>query len=422
MSAPKPASDTAAPSTALGLLLGVAMGSANVLGYVMVLLLSRSLGPSDFGGYSALSTYGVMLAIPAGAFQVVIARRLSGRTGDTLDPTNGLRLALTAGLGLFALTCAVSPALAHTFHLPSAWAAVLLGGMLVPMLLTGCFQGVLLGGHRIRALSVLYVMTALTRLIAAAISAGLGWGVTQVFAAMLTAATATMLTGAWLCRAQIRRLPFTGHGLARELVRSNSTLAAYIVLTNVDVLLARHFLSTHDSGGYALASTFGRAICWGTQFIALMIVPRMHSKDAARTLLKASGLVVAIGVTGFAVVATSPSLWITIAGGVEFKGFGQLALACVGLGIAWALAQVWLFSEMGSNQGLLGALTWVVIVLEVLAITLFWHNNAGQIVAVCSTGAVLIALVGLVRVILRHQARVDLGEDSAFIVADSPRT
>jgi len=398
------------------------MGSANVLGYVMVLLLSRSLGPSDFGGYTALSTYGVMLAIPAGAFQVVVARRLSGRDDEGLDRTSGLRLALLTGLGLFAVTCAISPALAHTFHLASAWAAVLLGGMLVPMLLTGCLQGVLLGLHRIRALALLYVVTALTRLLAAAVAAGLDWGVTQVFAAMLTAGIVTMLTGAWLCRAQIRQLPFTGTGLVAEMVRSNSTLAAYVVLTNIDVLLARHFLTTHDSGGYALASTFGRAICWGTQFIALMIVPRMHSKDAARTLLKASGLVVAIGVVGLLVVATSPSLWITVAGGVEFKSFGHLALACVGLGIAWALAQVWLFSEMGLGRGLLGAVTWAVIVLEVLAITLVWHDSAGQIVAVCACGAVVIAVVGLARVILRHQGRIDLGEDSALVVADGPRT
>lgn len=410
------------PSTALGLLLGVAMGGANVLGYVMVLVLSRALGPADFGGYTALSTYGVMLAIPAGAFQIVVARRVSGGDADHPDGTTGLRLALTTGCLLLLFTAAVSPLLTHSFHLSSPLAAVLLGAMLVPMLTTGCFQGILLGRHRIRALSLLYVVTAVTRLVAAVVSAVCGWGVTPVFAAMLVAALVTTVVGAWMCRERIVRVPSTGPGLLLEMIRSNSTFAAYVVLTNIDVLLARHYLTPHDSGGYALASTFGRAICWGTQFIALMIVPRMHSKDAARTLLKASGLVLGIGLIGLGVVAVSPSLWITIAGGEQFDSYGTLALACVGLGIAWALAQVWLFSEMGSNQGVLGMLTWSVIVLEILVIVLLWHDSAAQIVAVCAGGAVLIAVAGLVRTILRHQGRLDLGEESPLVVADGPGT
>ncbi len=406
-------------SAALGLLLGLAMGAANVLGYVMVLILSRSLGPADFGGYTALSTYGVLLAIPAGALQVVVARRIAARARG-IEPTTGLRPALVTGLGLWAVTAAASPVLAHSFHLASPLSAVLLGGMLVPMLVTGCCQGMLLGDERIRRLALLYVVTAASRLTAAAVSALLGWSVTGVFAAMLAAATITALCGLAMCRARLGGLPSGAAGMVREMVRSNSTLAAYVVLTNIDVLLARHFLSPHDSGGYALASTFGRAICWGTQFIALLIVPRMHGRDAARTLLKASGLVLVIGLVGAAVVAVSPTLWITVAGGPQFRDFGTLALACVGLGIAWALAQVWLFSEMGSDQGVLGVLTWTVILLEVVAIGLFWHGSAGQIVAVCACGAVIIAAAGLVRTILRHQRGVDLAEESALLAVDGP--
>ncbi len=42
--------------TMLGALLGVAMGLSNALGYLLVVLLSRTLGPEDFGGYTALTT------------------------------------------------------------------------------------------------------------------------------------------------------------------------------------------------------------------------------------------------------------------------------------------------------------------------------------------------------------------------------
>ncbi|RNI24590.1 hypothetical protein EFY87_02415 [Flexivirga caeni] len=393
------------------------MGMANALGYVVVMLLSRPLGPGEFGGYTALSTYGVLLSIPAGVFQVVVARRLSG--DDPAEPTSALRPALFVGCGCFVVTAAISPALAQWFELPSFWAAVLLGGMLVPMMVTGCLQGILLGRGRLRALSALYVVNAGTRVVAAACCAVIGADVTGVFAAMLLAGIATAAVGAWLCRAELRALPRTAR-LARELVRSNSTLAAYIALINVDMLLSRHFLSAHDSGGYALASTFGRAMCWGTQFVALIIVPRMQGTRPTRTLLQASAVVTAIGVVGFGVVSISPQGWIEAAGGADYRQFGDLALLCVVLGTAWALAQVWLFSEMGSNTGWLSRLTWLVIAGEVVAISVHWHASPAQLVWVCMAGALIVAAAGFVQVVVRHQATA-LPDESVIVVADAPR-
>ncbi|MBB2891366.1 oligosaccharide flippase family protein [Flexivirga oryzae] len=404
--------------TALGALLGVSMGMANALGYVVVMLLSRPLGPGEFGGYTALSTYGVLLAIPAGVFQVVVARRLSGT--DSEEPTSALRPAIFTGLAGASFTAVISPALARVFHLPSFVTAILLGGMLVPMMLTGCFQGILLGRGRLHALSVLYLVNATTRVVAAAVSALIGADVTGVFALMLLAGAVTAGIGAWLCRTDLRVLPRSAR-MARELVRSNSTLAAYIALTNVDMLLARHFLTAHESGGYALASTFARAICWGTQFVALIIVPRMQGRRPTRTLLQASGVVAAIGAVGFGIVAISPRTWITLAGGADYAPFSRLALLCVILGIAWALAQVWLFSEMGSNTGWLGRLTWAVIAVEVIAISAHWHRSATQLVGVCMVGALVIVGAGLCRVLVRHQAAT-LAEDSVIVAADTPRT
>ncbi|MEO8749238.1 MAG: hypothetical protein ABI384_02475, partial [Allobranchiibius sp.] len=117
-------------TTVLGALLGVAMGISNALGYLLVLLLSRTLGPADFGGYTALSTFGVLLAIPAGAFQVVIARRVAG--GDRAELTTGLRLGTIVAGVLFAGTVLASGGLADLFNLDTPWSPTLLGAMLLP--------------------------------------------------------------------------------------------------------------------------------------------------------------------------------------------------------------------------------------------------------------------------------------------------
>lgn len=399
----------------MGVLLGVSMGLANVLSYLFVVVLSRSLGPEDFGGYSAMSTYGILLTIPAGAFQVVVARHLASGVR-----TSGVRLALAIGMTLAAGTALVSPLLAGAFHLPSAWAAALLGLTLVPMTATGAFQGVLLGRHRLHGLSVLYIVTAGGRLVAAVVAAVLGLGVTQVFGLLLLASAVAAGWGWWSCRDLLPDLPGTAPGLAGELLRSNTTLAAFMALTNVDVLLARHFLNPHDSGGYALASTFGRAVCWATQFLALLIVPRMQRAHASRALLRASGLVLGLGLAVLALVSAAPTFWIRLAGGQEYVDFAHLAVACVALGICWALAQVWLFSEMGGSSGVLGALTWVVLAVQVAVISLWLHGSAAQILTVCGIGALIIAVTGLVRVLLGGTPE-PMDESSAIAATDGPR-
>ncbi|AKU16776.1 hypothetical protein VV02_14360 [Luteipulveratus mongoliensis] len=392
------------------------MGVSNVLSYLFVVVLAPTLGPADFGGYSALSTYGILLAIPAGAFQVVVARHLA--SGEL---TSGVRLAAWIGTALAGLTVALSTVLASGFHLDSLWSPVLLGLTLIPMTLTGAFQGVLLGEQRVRGLSSLYIVTAGGRLAAACAAALLGLRVEEVFGVLLIASTFGAAWGWWLCREAIRRLPGATRGLVTELIKSNTTLAAFMALTNVDVILARHFLSAHDSGGYALASTFGRAVCWATQFVALLVVPRMQSHGATRVLLKASGLVLALGLVALGVVAAAPRLWIRLAGGDQYVDFAYLAVACVALGTTWALAQVWLFSEMGGNSATLGLLTWVVLVTQCAVIAFWWHDSAAQIVTVCVVGALVVAVTGLVRVLIAHQAVDPFDETSAIAATDGTR-
>ena len=74
-------------------------------------------------------------------------------------------------------------------------------------------------------------------------------------------------------------------------MRSNLTLAALITLSSIDVVLARHHLSRQESGDYALAALFGRLVFWGTQFVALSIVPAVGEGAGRRTLHRAGLLV-----------------------------------------------------------------------------------------------------------------------------------
>src|SRR5688572_11739588 len=109
------------------------MGTASALGYVFVVILSRALGPADFGGFSSFNSIGLVLAIPAGAFQVVYASRIARRGPAAFD----LRLPLLVGLIGSLVTVALSPVLAHVTRVDSILAPIVVGLGLTPLILNG---------------------------------------------------------------------------------------------------------------------------------------------------------------------------------------------------------------------------------------------------------------------------------------------
>ena len=166
-----------------GVVLGVVMAVGNVLGYASVVLVSAALGPADFGAVAALTSLGVVTAIPAGALQVLMASRSS--RGD--DSRGVYAFAALVGAALWALLVAASGPLASSFALDSAWPLVWLGLTLVPMTMTGVQQGVLLGHHRLGRLSVTFLVAGLARLAATLWCVRVEPSVAGAFAAWATA-------------------------------------------------------------------------------------------------------------------------------------------------------------------------------------------------------------------------------------------
>lgn len=426
---PAPAPDAAeatseAPSGRGSVVLAVAMGLGNLLSYVFVLILTRALGPAAFGAYSALITLGIVLVIPAGALQVVIARRWAHPSLRS----SGLGLAVRVGVALSVATMLASPGVDALFHLGGFAPTIAMAFMLLPMTLTGAYQGVLLGNGAIARLAALYVVTAATRVAGALGCAAAGANVTEVFVVMALAAWCAAAFGLWASRDALVGVGAGSDGLAREMWRSNSTLAAFTALTNVDVVLVRHFLAPETSGAYGLASTFARAMCWGTQFLALLIVPRLAASSASaspadagastratngtRALWRAAGFVIALGVTGCVVGSLlDADAVIASVGGHAFDGNGSLVIACLALGTVWALAQLWLFSQMAGDDTRLGMLTWVMVAVELVAGWLWWHDSVWQVVTLAAACAGVVVVAGAWRSRSRRVTHVEDAED-----------
>lgn len=396
-----------APSTPRGgsWVLGVCMGLSNVLGYAFVLIVSRSLGPADFGAFSAVNNSALFLTLPASAFQVVVAAHQA--RGER--HRSGIGLAVTVGGALALLTVALAPVLTRLFHLDSAASVLLLALMLPAFMVTGATQGLLLGHQRYAALAAVYVAISVARVLAALVAAALGATVAGVFAWLLVAAWLPALLGLWLARRHVQRWSRIDAGLVRELLTSNGILAVLLVMTSSDVLLARHFLTADEAGAYAFAGLFGKVVYWGTQFVALALVPSASAQHATGRshrgpAVRAMGLVVLIGAGVAGLVALVPRFLVETMGGADYRSAAELLLPFTVLGTLWALCQVLLFAEIARSTRLLGAVTAAVTLACVGAVSALAHDTAQEILTVNVVAAGVVVLVGTARLLAVSEA------------------
>ena len=394
--------------TTSDLTLGVGMAMGTALSYAFSLLVSRSLGPAEFGAFSAVIGFGLLGSIPAGALQVVVARRVVLGT----PYARAFNLALLIGAALLAVMCLLSALLQDALHLQSVWPVVALGALLVPMTLTGVYQGLLLGRRQLRRLATLYVVTAAGRLLVGIAAAVFGLGMTEVLWATVLMAALGVAWGAWLTRSHAYVGPLGSLGeLRREVVRSSWTLSSLIALTSIDVVLARHYLSREVSGEYALASLFGKVVFWGTQFMALVVVPRVTNQSGSRAVRLASLAVAVLGATVTGVLLVDPRWWVTSVGGPEYVNAAGLAVGFSVVGTVWALLQVVLFGQMGRDLPGISGAVWGATVLEVGLCVMLLHGTGSQVLAAVLVSAVL-ALAGG-SVVAARTTRTRLPDDRA---------
>jgi O-antigen/teichoic acid export membrane protein len=400
-------------------LLGLGMATASAMSYVFIVILSRALGPADFGGFSSFNSIGLVLAIPAAAFQVIYASRVARRGRPAFD----LRLPLLVGVVGCLLTVALSPVLAHVTRVDSILAPIVVALGLPALILNGALMGGLLGMRRIGALSLAYVATGVGRVLAATTAAVMGLGLIGALA-LVSLATCVMAGILWwFCRGQAH-LPWSAPrgapgAVVRMLYRSNSAIAVLMALTTIDVVLARYVLPPVESGEYALISTLGRSPIWVTQFLALALIPTLATSGSPRSILRAGGLVLGVCALGTTVAAAAPGFWVGLLGGSAYHAAQDLLLPYLALGTLLALAQVLVMAEMARGRHLLARVAWLAVLLEVVLCLTYARDSAFRVLGAAIVASSLVVVVGVAELVLGIRREPGPVEGS---VAASPLT
>ena len=388
-----------------GLLMGAAMGVGNALNYAYNLAMVRPLGPAGYGALAALLALVLIGAFPGTALQVVVARHTALR-GDDERALGGLwagalgaTLAAGAGLGLLGVLAA--PAVAGFLHLGSLAPALWLAAALAPLPAIAAMQGMLQGRERFGALAAVLLAAAVGKLAAGMALVALGGGVAGAVAGAAAGGALALLTGLALVRVPLARWRWRLRGVVafRGMLAAGVAVLGLLLLTNVDVLLARHHLSPRESGLYAAGAVMAKIAFWAPQFVITVVFPRLVTPvGRSRLLGRAAAVVAAGGALLVAGAALAPRLAVLLPFGREYLEVGPLLPAFAALGTLLALVELVLFSGIAAGDWRDSRLVLVAALAEAALIELLLHDSIGQILgAALATATVLLVVSRLPR-------------------------
>jgi O-antigen/teichoic acid export membrane protein len=378
---------------------------AGIGGFVYHAIAGRVLGPATYGQVAFLIALYAVGSAPALILIVVLARytaTLAAR-GDA-----GVRTLLARTSRLVAIPCLVLVLLVTLFaHQIAAFASL---GSTIPILILGFAialiwqvaipRGILQGLQRFPALSLnlsleLVVRTTLVFLLLKA-----GYAVSGAMAAVFIGVSFAFLLGLYTLRDHFRRVG--ARVQLRVMAGFSLTAAAGIIgiqiLYNQDVILAEHFLTSHEGGIYGGLNKIGTILFFLTLSVSQVLFPRVveavaKEQHPGRILLSSAGILTALAAGALLVFAVVPGLVVGILFGPAFSDAKPYVFAVGVIGLALALDNLLVQFFMAVHDRWFVPILGLACVAEGLLILMF-HAHVGQIVL-----DVLIALIGLLLVL-----------------------
>jgi O-antigen/teichoic acid export membrane protein len=262
--------------------------------------------------------------------------------------------------------------------------------------------GVLQGLERFTAFGLMMLAIALSRIVFGVPWAAAEHGAGGALGGQAVGMLVVLCVAGWFMRGLMigRGSGAATTGLKRRPdVRTVSASAAFIgfaVLSNLDLVLAKMFLSPHDSGIYAALSTIGKIIIFLPAAIAVVMVPsaakaRLGTGSSARVLRISALLVGGSSVLAAIPAVAAPQLIIRIMFGHKYLAAvdGVLPMVIAGTGLAMTYLLVVYSVAISDRRWML--LLVAAVTLQVGGIAAF-HDSPAQVATVQAAVALVVLL------------------------------
>jgi O-antigen/teichoic acid export membrane protein len=364
---------------------------AGVGGFVYHAIAGRLLGPEIYGQVAFLIAVYAVGTAPALILIVVLARytaTLAAR-GDA-----GVRSLLARTVRLIAIPCLLALLATALFARPMAAFEHL--GSTIPILILGFSialvwqvaipRGILQGLQRFPSLALNLSLELVVRTTFVVLLLKAGYAVSGAMAAVLLGLGFSFCLGLYTLRDHFRRTATRVR--LRVMAGFSLTAAAGIIgvqiLYNQDVILAEHYLSSHDGGIYGGLNKIGTILYFLTLSVSQVLFPRVveavaKEQHPGRILLASAGILCALGAGALLVFAVASGLVVGILFGPAFRDAIPYVFPVGVIGLALSLDNLLVQFFMAVHDRVFMPILALGVVAEGVLIFLF-HARVGQVV------------------------------------------
>jgi len=373
---------------------GIATLVGNGAAYLLSMVAARALTPAQFGALGALLGLLVIISTVALATQALTARRVAVATSDRADVEGEtIRLSVVVGATIIVAGLVLAWPLGTVFAIPVIAVATGIASLGFTVISSAAL-GIAQGREEHVRFSWAFIVVQLGRAVGGIIGVLLlrnveGVGIGVLIGCAVGAAFAYQM----ICPRTWR--PSFSTDVRAEFLHVVHALFVLFTLTNVDVLLARVFLTEDQSGEYSVGVLLAKIAFFLPNAIIIVLFPKMTSGNNRRAVYLATGLTACVGfvVTGFSFLFGT--FVMRVLGGAQYSDLGSEAWLFALEGSAFALVQVLLYARLATQDKKAVIAVWVALITLVTVVAGWRHGSVAEIVTTVVAVSLVLTVVGL---------------------------
>ncbi|HEY8644053.1 MAG TPA: oligosaccharide flippase family protein [Candidatus Dormibacteraeota bacterium] len=381
-------------------------------GFVYHAIAGRILGPALYGEVASL----VALYTVGGVVNLILILVLARYTAtlEARGNTSGVRYVVIRSTQVLAIPALAFIVLAALLSIPGAAFLNLrspvpllwLGAAIAVFWFTAIPRGVLQGTQHFTALSLNLSLELIARTSLVFVLLKIGLAVTGAIAAMLGGVILAYAIGMYGLRDVLRvhgtRVPL--RSMAGFALTATAGTLGVILLFNLDVVLAKHYLGDHDAGIYGGLNKIGTIVYYLTLSVSQVLFPRVveavhRNAHPGRILLMSAGIMSALGACALVVFGLVPGLVVNVLFTSTFHDAAPYVFRIGVIGLGISLVNLLVQFLMAVHDRLfIPILAGGVVLLAVLIVV--FHQGVGEVVNSVLTTVLLLLVTLTARVLL----------------------
>lgn len=384
------------------------MGLFNLFNLLYHLFMLRYLPPVDYANLNTLMAILMLIYVPSSTVQVTITRFISSFVAENLHDRARKLLQqllwrmLVVALSIFLLITLASQFLSAFLHISSHGSIVLLGVILFFGLLFPIPWGGLQGLQKFGSLAFNYIVNGGLKFFLGILFVFLGWGILGALGAVAISYFVTISLSIFMLRGYIlngKKLFYSelspkgaDRFLVSEVYRyfspAGTTVLCFMVLTNVDLILVKHFFTPIEAGYYSIAQMVGKIILFVPFPVVTVMFPKLSSlggQEKKKLLVLGQSLIIAGilcgGVTVFGLLY--PSLIIRmLSGKIYMESISLVKYFCINMTFFSLTLNILNYHLSTQRRGFLFPL--LCLTLVQIGLILVFHKTLAQVLIMIS--------------------------------------